>query len=81
MNRLLSIILFLGLVPSLHADWDYKYLTLDELMAQSSVIVVAEIKTISEAIKEGRGTQELMFTPITILRGKPDPKGCEYRAL
>jgi hypothetical protein len=80
MNRLLSIILFLGLVPSLHADWDYQYLTLDELMAQSSLIAVAEIKTISEAIEEGHVTQEIIFTPITILKGKPDPKGFEYRA-
>ena len=80
MNRLLSIILFLGLVSSLHADWDYQYLTLDELMAQSSLIVVAEIKTIGEAVEEGRVTQEIIFTPIKILRGEPDPKGFEYRA-
>ena len=80
MKQLLSIILFLGFVPALHADWNYQYLTLDELMAQSSLIAVAEIKTISEAIEEGRVTQEIIFTPITILRGKPDPKGFEYRA-
>ncbi|MES2661161.1 MAG: hypothetical protein V4689_21245 [Verrucomicrobiota bacterium] len=80
MKRLLAIILFLGFVPSLQADWDYNDLTLDELMAQSSLIVVAEIKTISEATEEGRVTQEIIFTPITILRGQPDPKGIPYRA-
>ena len=80
MKQLLTIILFLGFVPSLHADWDYKYLTLDELMKQSSLIVVAEIKTIDEKIEKGRVTQQIFFTPVTTLKGKPEPKGFRYHA-
>ena len=74
------MVFFLGWVPSLHADWDYEYLPLDGLMARSSLIAVAEIQTIGESIEEGRVKQEIVFTPITVLKGKADPKGLAYQA-
>ena len=80
MNRLLAMVFFLGWVPSLHADWDYEYLPLDGLMARSSLIAVAEIQAIGESIKEGRVKQEIVFTPVTMLKGKADPKGLAYHA-
>ena len=74
------IILLFCLVSPLSADWDYKYLALDDLMDTSSLIVVAEIKAIEEKIEAGKVTQQIVFSPITPLKGESEPNGFTYYA-
>ena len=78
MKHLFAFILFLGLISSLSADWDYNYLTLEDLLGQSSLVVVAEIKAIEEKIEDGKVSQQIRFTPISVLKGKSDTAEFKY---
>ena len=70
----------MGFSSPLYADWDYKYLKLEELIKKSELIIVAEIKSIEENMIEGKVTQNLVLIPTITLKGKPDPKGIKYHA-
>ena len=80
------IIFLFGLVSRLSADWDYLYLTLDDLMDASSLIVVAEIKSIEEKIENEeelameKVSQQIVFSSITHLKGETAPAEFSYYA-
>lgn len=80
MRSFVVLLLLLVFSSPLFADWDYKYLTLDELMSKSSLIIVAEIKEIEEKIDGERVTQKILFSPVTLLKGQAEPTGIAYHA-
>ncbi len=72
MKMLIVIILYFGIASPLSAfSWDYTYLTLEQLIDQSSLVVVAEVNSIEHENKFRPFSQRIKFTPINLLKGEP----------
>jgi hypothetical protein len=81
MKYLHAIILFFGIASPISAfSWDYTYLTLEQLIDQSSLVVVAEVKSIEYENKYIPFSQKVRFTPINILKGDPSKNDFYYYA-
>ena len=80
MKTHLTVLLLFWSTSALFADWDYQYLTLDELIRQSSLIATAEIKEIEEKKKKSEVEQSVIFAANTVLKGSVEEKRIHYHA-